>query len=186
MGAARSFATTILLVSMVVPLQLRAQHNYVFTQVPTLGGPNIYANQTGAKNNLLNAVGALTGGAHPSLTSFARMTRTTVLQSMHSYFAIGLSSISARSQTDSTAQAFWINDSGTAVGFSQIGTTDPLNGGFPELRGTVWRNGQITSIGTFGGNNSMAQAVNNHGQVVGKSDTDGRRLSRAARCQSCR
>jgi hypothetical protein len=68
MGAARSFATTILLVSMVVPLQLRAQHNYVFTQVPTLGGPNIYANQTGAKNNLLNAVGALTGGADTSVT----------------------------------------------------------------------------------------------------------------------
>jgi uncharacterized membrane protein len=31
----------------------------------------------------------------------------------------------------------------------------------------MWKNGQMVDLGTFGGNQSFAQAINNRDQVVG-------------------
>jgi probable HAF family extracellular repeat protein len=69
--------------------------------------------------------------------------------------------------TDSAAS--WISANGLIVGFSQIGETDPLLPGFPELRGVLWRNGEMINLGTLpeGGFESVANAVNSRGQVVG-------------------
>jgi probable HAF family extracellular repeat protein len=65
--------------------------------------------------------------------------------------------------------ALWISANGLSVGFSQIGETDPLVPGFPELRGVLWRRGEIINLGTLpaGGFESAANAVNSRGQVVG-------------------
>jgi probable HAF family extracellular repeat protein len=52
------------------------------------------------------------------------------------------------------------------VGQSQIRTVDPLTGA-PELRGTLWREGQVVDLGTVGGNASIAYAVNHRGEIVG-------------------
>jgi probable HAF family extracellular repeat protein len=68
--------------------------------------------------------------------------------------------------------ALWINESGQAVGISENGMIDPLIGfppiGFPESRAVLWQNGGITDLGTLaGGYESIANAINKHGQVVG-------------------
>ena len=60
-----------------------------------------------------------------------------------------------------------INASGVVTGISQNGAIDPING-FPELDAVVWKDGQIIiNLGTFGGNWSYANAINNRDQVAG-------------------
>ena len=65
-----------------------------------------------------------------------------------------------------SSQPLWINDRGVVVGACENGLIDPL-ANFPEIDAVVWKNGQITDLGTLGGNTSSANAVNNRGQVTG-------------------
>lgn len=60
----------------------------------------------------------------------------------------------------------WISDRGWIVGSGTNGTIDPL-AGYPAATATLWRNGEILSLGTFGGYESYAWSVNDLGQVVG-------------------
>jgi probable HAF family extracellular repeat protein len=65
------------------------------------------------------------------------------------------------------SNASWISETGLIAGFSENGVSDPLFPGFPEIRAVLWRGGQIIDLGTLGGNESFANAVNNRGQVIG-------------------
>jgi probable HAF family extracellular repeat protein len=60
----------------------------------------------------------------------------------------------------------WISNSGLIVGASQNGAVDPLTGQH-ETRAVLWTDGQIADLGTLGGNESLAIAVNSQGLVVG-------------------
>src|SRR5260370_339256 len=63
--------------------------------------------------------------------------------------------------------AFWIADNGFVVGQSTVGNAlDPLTGS-PTLLAVLWKDGQIVNLGTLGGNESAAGAVNSGGEVVG-------------------
>ncbi|HWX94518.1 MAG TPA: hypothetical protein VNY29_17960 [Terriglobales bacterium] len=59
-----------------------------------------------------------------------------------------------------------INARGTVVGSAENGITDPVVG-TAEFEAVVWRNGQITNLGTLGGNESLAFDINDRGQIVG-------------------
>jgi probable HAF family extracellular repeat protein len=157
----------LLLAALALPSSLAAQHNYIFTEVPTFGGPNTSANQTGAKNNLLNAVGTLTGGADTTIPDPYCPGSADCFASHAFTFRDGALRDLGVLPGGFNSEAFWINDSGMAAGFSEIGVIDPLIPNFLELRAVLWRNGKAVEIGTFGGNDSMAQALNNRGQVVG-------------------
>jgi probable HAF family extracellular repeat protein len=61
-----------------------------------------------------------------------------------------------------SSAATWINDHEQIVGLSQNGVIDPLIG-FPEEHAVLWQDGQMIDLGTLGGNQSAAGAINNHG-----------------------
>ena len=60
----------------------------------------------------------------------------------------------------------WVNNSGVVVGASANGAIDPLVG-WPEINAVRWRNGSILNLGTLGGNESVAFAINNRGEIAG-------------------
>ena len=62
--------------------------------------------------------------------------------------------------------ALWVNSIGLSVGFAQNGQADPITG-LPELRAVSWTDGQISDLGTLGGNQSFALSVNDRGQITG-------------------
>lgn len=64
----------------------------------------------------------------------------------------------------------WVTDSGLITGFGTNGLIDPLTG-LPVLRGILYKRGNVIELGTFGGNESIANAVNSRGQVVGCAAT---------------
>jgi probable HAF family extracellular repeat protein len=70
-----------------------------------------------------------------------------------------------------------INDRGENVGFAETAVPDPDGEDFCGFgthltcRGFLWRHGKMTALPTLGGNNAQAAAINNHGQIVGMSET---------------
>jgi probable HAF family extracellular repeat protein len=61
----------------------------------------------------------------------------------------------------------WINEWGLMAGWSQIGVLDPITGA-PETHAVIWTpKGKIFDLGTLGGFQSQANAVNDLGQVTG-------------------
>jgi probable HAF family extracellular repeat protein len=61
---------------------------------------------------------------------------------------------------------FWIADSGLVAGQSLDNSIDPFTGS-PAPLAVLWKDGKIVNLGTLGGNQSGAGAVNNRGEVVG-------------------
>lgn len=62
--------------------------------------------------------------------------------------------------------AYDINDAGQAVGASSNST-------IRQVHATLWSNGEVINLGTLGGNQGTAVAINNKGQVVGIDTTTG-------------
>jgi probable HAF family extracellular repeat protein len=71
--------------------------------------------------------------------------------------------------------AIAINDRGQAAGMSSDGTTDPFSvfGWGTETRGFAWRNGVMTDLGTLGGGDTLVNAQNQRGEIIGSSYTNG-------------
>src|SRR5215468_10497530 len=69
------------------------------------------------------------------------------------------------------SESNWLSENGMIAGDSQNGLLDPLTGGW-QIRGVLWRDGQIVDMGALGGGyNSLARGVNDNGQVAGLSAT---------------
>lgn len=69
------------------------------------------------------------------------------------------------------SQAFGISNKGSVVGFAELlGDTD-FSTGFPPVHAFLWRKGLMTDLGSFGGRVSIANMVNERGEVVGSSQT---------------
>jgi probable HAF family extracellular repeat protein len=154
------------------PQHKEAHHRYKFIDLGTFGGPGSYVPQdnTGAGSNpqVLNKRGRVAGWADTSIpdpfpancfnpdcfVSHAFRWQEGVITDLGA-LAPGLSSSSE-----------WISDTGLIAGQSENGVVDPLLG-VPEFRAVLWKEREIIDLGTLGGNESSAFAVNNRAQVVG-------------------
>jgi len=168
----------ILVIALLIPIALPAQeqsepkkqtaHHYIFFEVPTFGGPNFLSNFLGPQNSLLSQSGTLVGGADTSVMDpfcFNCSINDPFVE--HAFtFQDGVLTDLGTLPGGVNSQAFWINARGLTVGLGQIAEVDPYLG-IQELRAVVWEHGRIVDLGTFGGHESLSQAVNDRGQVVG-------------------
>ena len=147
----------------------RQHHRYKLVDLGTFGGPASYFPNglDGILNNRGVAVGWANASAHDPLDPFC-FTPTCFLT--HAFeVRDGVVNDLGSLPTGSESQALWISGNGLIAGVADNGEIDPLFPGFTELRGVLWRDGQMFDVGTLpeGGYESVANAVNNRGQVVG-------------------
>jgi probable HAF family extracellular repeat protein len=174
-----------LLAALFMPLQLAAQnpgnagqhHRYKLIDTGTLGGPTSFLAAEGERH--LNNGGTLVSQVDTSLPdpycppcfpsgpgdaggdgflAHTAQWQNGVLTDLGALPGVN----------DSTPT--WISDSGLVAGIGTNGAIDPLTG-LAVLRGVLYKRGSVIDLGTFGGNESIANAVNNGGQVVGCAAT---------------
>lgn len=152
----------------------RHHHHYHLIHLGTLGG----AQSTLAGGRVLNDQGTVVGCAdtstpdpnYPNFNPFLVDSRFPFGADpfiFHTFkFENGsVADMGALPGANSSCAGF-LTDRGLIVGGSENGLIDPLTG-LPEMEAVAWQNGQVTNLGTFGGNGSFAIGANNRGEVVG-------------------
>jgi probable HAF family extracellular repeat protein len=164
---------------LVMPVRLAAQEQqkanktrYKLVDLGTLGGP---VSSFGPFNSvILNEDGTAVGGADtsaadPNYPNFNPFVAPDPLDPFIQHAFLWqhgvMTDLGALPGTNSS-YVNWVNASGVAAGNSENGSIDPLLG-WPEVRGVVWKDGQIMDLGTLGGNETSASAINRQGWVVG-------------------
>ena len=145
----------------------KKHHHYKLIDLGTFGGPgSVFNFMAGFLNNDGTAVGAAEtpDPIPPQFNPFPCGPGNFVYHALE--WKKGTSHDLGTLPGGNCSNAIWINASGEIAGNSEIGEIDPLMG-FRELRAVVWKHGQILDLGTLGGNQSGAQAINARGQVVG-------------------
>jgi probable HAF family extracellular repeat protein len=171
---------------LVIPLAVPAQdtvtqnrntkhHHYVVIDVGSFGGPDSIVYEVGVR--YLNNHGNFTGCAdtpnldpnNPQNPYFLYPDFIVDPYIQHSFrWELGEITDLGTFPGGTSSCTQWISDRGWIVGGATNGKIDLL-AGYPEVNAALWRNGQIHNLGTFGGNQSQAWSVNDHGQVVGFS-----------------
>lgn len=183
---------TVVLTTFTQPIELLGQehknehHHYELIDVGTFGGPSSYFDDLSLSDRfgfslpvftfapVLNKQGILAGWADtPTPDPYSPFCFNPDCFVSHAFlWQNGIKTdLGALPGGDSSA-TLWINSKGWTVGYSQNGNFDPVIPGFPEIRAVLWKEGRILNMGTLGGTESYAGAVNNHGQVVGTSLND--------------
>jgi probable HAF family extracellular repeat protein len=142
---------------------------YRLIDLGTLGGPASYF--PNGLDGILNNHGTTVGWANTSaLDPFDPFCIAPNCFVAHAFqFQNGVLMDLGTLPAGASSSASWLSANGLAVGLSDNGEIDPMVPGFPQLRAVLWRNGQIIDLGTLpeGGFESVANAVDNRGQVVG-------------------
>jgi len=161
---------------MTVPLQMAAQeehakyHHYKLVDLGTFGGPDstIFGG-TGNFNNLGMATSCATTSVldpnYPNINPYFMAQGDSYIQHTFRWRDGVLSNLGTLAGgTSSCGQ--WISETGLIVGGSTNGLIDPQLG-VPEVRATFWLGDKPFDLGTLGGNESVAFAVSNFGEVAG-------------------
>jgi probable HAF family extracellular repeat protein len=146
-------------------------HHYKLIDLGTFGGP-----QSGTQDELqvLNRRGMIAGGADTSVLNHRNACIFCSSQFISHAFEWrnGVLDDLGALPGDNSSGANWISDSGLIAGSSETVATDPLLGGIRAMHAVLWKNGEITDLGTLeGGYESIAFAVNSRGQVAGAAFT---------------
>lgn len=139
--------------------QAKKQHaRYTVQSLGTLGG-------TFSIGNSINNSGLVTGQANLQGD-----------QAGHAFLwtrKSGMTDLGTLGGPDSAVNWPVKNERGLIVGASDTSASDPFSEDFCFFgtgmicQGFTWEKGQMTPLGTLGGNNSQTQGANNRGQVVG-------------------
>jgi probable HAF family extracellular repeat protein len=174
-----------LIAALVIPVQLVAQeqlegeghHRYKLIDLGTLGGPESYINAAfslGAPNQINNR-GTVVGAAAtliptPPNKQICGGPDGLVPFVFHAFeWQNGVLTDLGALPGIECSQAVSINANGEIVGGSGNGVIDPVAGVIEEVRAVLWKDGEIRDLGTLGGSESTAVAINNRGQVTGFS-----------------
>jgi probable HAF family extracellular repeat protein len=163
-----------LVVALAIPVSLAAQehptkhHQYNLVDIGTFGGPNVFFNFASPTDHLLGSNGTVTGGADTTTVDPDCFDNPDCFVEHAFKWQKGVLNGALPGGTgNNNSEAFWINDRGQTVGLSTNGTKDPLTG-FLVIQAVLWSDREeIKDLGTFGGNDSLAVAINRWGQVVG-------------------
>jgi probable HAF family extracellular repeat protein len=168
-----AFSFLMLLTILGLPNELRAQKpRYRLVDIGTLGGPHSYGEINGDGIPLLNnsgVVGSFADTAEPDPNAPNCSVPDCFVWHAFRWKDGQISDIGALpgglfSGAGSTNARGWM------AGQSSTSIIDP-NLGVTEGRAVLWRNGEITNLGTLpGGTESLSVYVNDSGQVVGFSD----------------
>ena len=176
------FAVITVLSALVIPARLAAQqsksprHHYKLIELGTFGGPNSYINNVGNGGPYMNRRGDVVGSSMTSILippnqngySCPFPPNTDNVFHAMEWSHDGVTDLESLGDASNCSNALAINDQGETVGTSENGRLDPVTGVL-QLRAVLWKNGKIKNLGTFGGNHSLASAINNRGQIVGFS-----------------
>jgi probable HAF family extracellular repeat protein len=143
------------------------QPRYRLVEIATFGGPESFATQGPPLLRVLNSSGTAVGFANTPASDPYYPNCILNCYVIHGFqWQNGvLTDLGALPDVNSSA-AFGVNESGLVAGVSENGSIDPLTG-YPEEDAVVWERGRIENLGTLGGNNSIAFALDDWGQVVG-------------------
>jgi probable HAF family extracellular repeat protein len=145
-----------------------SHHHYKLVDLGTFGGPGVSFVTQGVGSQVLNDSGVMTGSADTSIPDPNApncLSSDCFISHAFKWQNGSLTDLGALPGVNSSFGS-WISANGLIAGESGNGRTDPMTGG-PEARGVFWSDDQIIDLGTFGGNESLANAVNTQGQVVG-------------------
>ena len=146
------------------------RYAYTLVDVGTFGGP-----QAGQGNSAsLNESGAVVGTADTSVldpfgvNESGAFNGDPFVQHAYSWQRGTLTDLGALGSQPANNSSYTnaINERGHAAGLSDNGSIDPLLG-TAETDAVLWRNGTISDLGTLGGHESQAFALNDRDQVVG-------------------
>jgi probable HAF family extracellular repeat protein len=170
--------------ALAVPVRLAAQehkeekkehYHYKLVVVEPLGGPNSYL--SGPNLQVLNNRGAFaayanTSTSNPNANCFIRFNPPDCFVQhsvvLHDDTVTKLDVLPG----GASAQTIWISSNGFVAGFSENGLIDPQTGQ-PAGVAVLWDGHKAINLGTVpGGTESLADAVNSRGQVVGVSNND--------------
>lgn len=164
-------ATATILFTLAIPVQLAAQrHHYKLIDLGT-GSLNAERGTNGAPS--LNAGGTIVGATVTSMpttpTSNPLICAPPLVLHTFQWRNTTFTDLGSLPPTDTDCSIpFQVNASGEVVGVSENGELDPLTG-FNQSRAVLWKNEKIIDLGSFGGNQNAALAINNRGQIVGNS-----------------
>ena len=148
----------------------RSAVHYRLIDIATLGGANSYGSVSGEGNRILNESGIVssmadTADADPYPPNCFNFPGCLLAHAFRWQDGI-ITDLGALPPGVNNSAAGSINSRGWSAGISQNGEIDPLSGS-PELRAVLWADGQIIDLGTLGGNESLAEYLNDAGQVIG-------------------